>query len=143
MQYGSFLSPAHYKTIKPVRSEGKARKSDEDSLRLYIGVGRKDGITKRKLAEMLSRLLSIPERLVDDIEVMDKFSLATMPKNAANDALRLCKKKRGLPHMHIDVKSEAPANYGSIGKGKRGQKRKTGTQRKRENRSAASKYKRK
>ena len=143
MQYGSFLSPAHYKTIKPVRSEGRARKSDDDSLRLYIGVGRKDGITKRKLAEMLSRLLSIPERLVDDIEVMDKFSLATMPKNAANDALRLCKKKRGLPHMHIDVKSEAPANYGSIGKGKRGQKRKSGTQRKKEGLSSASKYKRK
>ncbi|MGI5084206.1 DEAD/DEAH box helicase [Treponema putidum] len=143
MQYGSFLSPAHYKTIKPVRSEGRARKSDDDSLRLYIGVGRKDGITKRKLAEMLSRLLSIPERLVDDIEVMDKFSLATMPKNAANDALRLCKKKRGLPHMHIDIKSESPKSSGRIGKGKLGQKRKNGTQRKKESLGSASKYKRK
>ena len=45
--------------------------------------------------------------------------------------------------MHIDVKSEASANYGSIGKGKRGQKRKSGTQRKKEGLSSASKYKRK
>ncbi|UTC65145.1 DEAD/DEAH box helicase [Treponema sp. OMZ 788] len=144
MQYGSFLSPSHYKTIKPVRSEGRIRKSDDDSLRLYIGVGRKDGITKRKLAEMLSRLLSIPERLVDDIEVMDRFSLATMPKNAANDALRLCKKKRGLPHMHIDAKTEAPASYGSK-RPKRGlsSKPKRDTKKKKETSNSASKYKRK
>ncbi|UTC78467.1 DEAD/DEAH box helicase [Treponema sp. OMZ 799] len=145
MQYGSFLSPSHYKTIKPVRSEGRIRKSgDEDSLRLYIGLGRKDGITKRKLAEMLSRLLSIPERLVDDIEVMDKFSLATMPKNAANDALRLCKKKRGLPHMHIDVKSEAPAFSGSKRpKRSLASKGRHDSKKKRESSGSASKYKRK
>lgn len=111
MQYGKFLSPSHYKTIKPVKPEGrggkKGKKLDEDSLRLYIGAGRRDGITKRRLAELLNSLLSIPERLVDDIEVTDKFSLATLPKNAANDALRLCKKKRGLPDMHIDVKSSS------------------------------------
>lgn len=106
-QYGKFLSPSHYKTIKPARGgDGKVlRRCDDGTLRLYIGTGRKDGITKRKLAEMLSKLLSIPERLVDSIEVMDKFSLATLPKNAANDALKMCKKKRGLPHMHIDTKA--------------------------------------
>ncbi len=106
MQYGKFLSPSHYKTIKPVKSDGKTgKKIDNDSLRLYIGIGRKDGITKRRLAQMLSSLLSIPERLVDEIKVADGFSLATLPKSAAEDALRLCKKRRGLPHMHIDVKS--------------------------------------
>ncbi len=117
MQYGKFLSPSHYKTIKPVRSEGKTSKHiDSDSVRLYIGIGRKDGITKRKLAQLLSNMLAIPERFVDAIEVMDRFSLATLPKNAANDALRLCKKKRGLPHIHIDAKS-TPSDFKGEHKG--------------------------
>lgn len=107
MQYGSLLSPSRYKTIKHIKNEGRLKQGfDEDCLRLYIGTGRKDGTTKRKLAEFLSKLLSIPERLVDCIEVMDRFSLATLPKQVANDALKMCKKKRGLPHMHIDTKED-------------------------------------
>lgn len=108
MQYGDSLSEDRYKNIKTVRSENSRSKDSvgKDSLRLFIGAGRKDGFTKRSLAAMLSRLLSIPERLVDRIELADRFSLATLPKNAANDAIKLSKKHRELPQIRLDQKAQ-------------------------------------
>ena len=108
-------------------------------------MGRKDGITKRKLAEFLSRLLSIPERFVDGIEVMDRFSLATLPKHAANDAIKMSKKKRGLPVMRLDAKDDfRPSSRG----GKKNGAAKTkadsaGKKRKKAAAGGAEKYKRK
>ena len=108
LHYGSELSASHYRNIKVPRTEGESRKSGggKNTIRLYIGLGRKDGRSKRDIAQLFSGLLSIPERAVDRIELFDRFSLADLPAEAAHEALRLSKKRGGLPHMHIDVKAE-------------------------------------
>ncbi len=111
LQYGKALSPSHYKILKRVSLDTRTKKSlDSNSLRLYIAVGRQDGITKRKLAELLSKLVGIPDRLIDDIVIMNRFSLASLPKNAAKDAIRLSKKKN-IPNIHIDSKSEGGEHF--------------------------------
>ena len=144
MQYSAALSPSRYKTIKQAKG-GRCRQGvDDDSLRLYIGMGRKDGITKRKLAEFLSRLLSIPERFVDGIEVMDRFSLATLPKHAANDAIKMSKKKRGIPVMRADAKDDfRPSSRGGKKNGVRAKADSAGKKRKKAAAGGAEKYKRK
>ena len=120
LHYGTVLSASHYRNIKVPRSEGSSKKSTaENTLRLYIGLGRKDGTSKRSLAQFLSTLLSIPEHKVDRIELFDRFSLADLPAEAAHEALRLSKKRSDVPHIHIDVKSDTapekaahPAGFG-------------------------------
>ena len=108
LHYGSVLSASHYRNIKVPRTEDKRGNfSGGNTVRLYIGLGRKDGTSKRSLAQFFSTLLSIPEHAVDRIELFDRFSLADLPADAAHEALRLSKKKANMPHIHIDTKSDS------------------------------------
>ena len=108
LHYGLVLSASHYRNIKVPRTEDKRGKSSGgNTVRLYIGLGRKDGTSKRSLAQFFSTLLSIPEHAVDRIELFDRFSLADLPADAAHEALRLSKKKANMPHIHIDTKSDS------------------------------------
>jgi ATP-dependent RNA helicase DeaD len=100
LQYGDALSSDHYTDIKSMRSNAE----DRTHIRLYIGLGRRDGQTRRGIAQLFRDLIGVPERLVDRIEVMDAFSLATLPADAAMAALELSKSRRNVPHMHVDVK---------------------------------------
>ncbi|MCD1655378.1 DEAD/DEAH box helicase [Treponema zuelzerae] len=100
LQYGDALSPDHYTEIKTMRNPG----NDRSHVRLYLGLGRRDGMNRRGVAQFFRDLIGVPERLVDRIEVMDAFSLATLPADAAAAALDLSKQRRNVPHMHVDVK---------------------------------------
>lgn len=111
LQYNTYLSPSQYKNIKPLHTEkpkkDKAKKQwQEDMTQLFIAWGRKDGATKKKIAELLSRLLSIPSHFIDDIEVQNKFSLASVPHKVALMATRLSKKNKDVPHIHLDEQKE-------------------------------------
>ena len=111
LQYNSYLSPSQYKNVKPLYGEkpkkdrGK-KQLQEDMTPIFIAYGRKDGCTKKKIAEMLSRLLSIPSHFIDNIEVQNKFSLAMLPHKAALMATRLSKKNKNVPHIHLDERNE-------------------------------------
>jgi ATP-dependent RNA helicase DeaD len=99
LQYGDDLSTDHYNDIKSMRTGS----SDRTHIRLYVGIGRRDGLTRRGIAQFFRDLIGVPERLVDRIEVMDAFSLATLPADAANAALDLSRQRRNVPHMHVDI----------------------------------------
>ena len=111
LQYAAYLSPSQYKNIKPLYSE-KPKKDrnkkqwQEDMTKIFIAWGRKDGCTKKKIADMLSRLLSIPPHFIGDIEVQNKFSLASLPHKAALMATRLSKRNKDVPHIHLDERKE-------------------------------------
>ena len=92
-------------------------------IRLYVGLGRRDGLGRPEIAEFFSDLLHIPGRLVDRIDLAENFSLVSLPTDAAMRALALCKKNRGLPHMHIDVKSDDGFASSKGSGGKRGGRR--------------------
>ncbi len=113
MQYGSELSSDHYSEIRGVRPEGQ----DRTHVRLYVGLGRRDGMTRRGIAQFFRDLIGVPERLVDRIDVMDAFSLATLPAEAARAALDLSKQKRNVPHMHVDVRDGPPEFHSGPRKG--------------------------
>lgn len=114
LQYGAVLSASHYRNIKVPRAEGGGKTAGSGAVRVYVGLGRKDGMTKRSLAELLSSLLSIPDHAVDRIELFERFSLADLPADAAHEAVRLSKRRANVPHIHLDVKSGAGAEKRSI-----------------------------
>ncbi len=103
LRFGNELSTDRYNEIKAIRANAGPG-GDRSHVRLYVGLGRRDGLTRRGIAQFFRDLIGVPERLVDRIEVMDAFSLATLPAEAATAALDLSKRKRGVPHMHVDVK---------------------------------------
>ncbi len=88
------LDKRSYKSIKSVRKEvfidnkGKAR--------LFIQLGRKDDMTKRKLVNIIEKKSGINERNIRDAEVFDTFSFVTVPFSDAEIIIKAFKKgKRG------------------------------------------------
>lgn len=124
---GEKLNPARYGNIMPYKAPKAAGRSgtnapraaragfqrdgsrqggfsDGNQMRLYVGLGRKDGFNARDIADYFSSLLNIPQRLVDRIDVGPSFSLVSLPHKAGRDILERSRRDKNLPHMHIDVK---------------------------------------
>lgn len=120
LQFGESLSPSQYSSVRSVSSSA----ADKAHVRLYVSLGRRDGMTKRGIAQFFRSLLKIPERLVDGIEVADSFSLATLPAESAKEALDISRRNRRVPHMHIDVKDSESAAADFSFSGKNGKRRK-------------------
>ena len=99
-QFGEQLDRSRYGNVSTF---GGAPLSKQ--IRLYVSLGRRDGMGRPEIARFFASLLHIPGRLVDRIEVTENFSLASLPPDAAMRALDMAKRDRQLPHMHIDTKA--------------------------------------
>ena len=77
----------------------------EDQIRLYVQMGWYDGQNPKSIAEFFSKLLHIPGRQVDAIDMSDRFCLLSLPTEAGKHALELSRADSSLPHMHQDTKS--------------------------------------
>lgn len=99
--FGQQLNPKRYGEVSQIGSSN----TNVKQIRLYIGLGRRDGMGRAEIARFFSDLLRIPGRLVDRIEVTENFSLASLPPDLAMRALDMAKRDKSLPHLHIDTKS--------------------------------------
>ncbi len=113
IHYERALSPSQYQNIKPLyrekdrgKGESRNRAESKNDTRIFIGWGRREGATKKKIAELLSSSLSIPQHFVDAIEVKDKFSLSSLPNKLALMACKMSKNNKRMPHIHIDKGEE-------------------------------------
>lgn len=100
--YGEKLSPKHYGKIAAPKSFAQSG----DMQRIFVSLGKKDGYRAKEIAEFFSKMLHIPGRMVDDIDVAQQFSLVSLPVASAKKAIELSKSNKKLPHMHFDVKEE-------------------------------------
>jgi ATP-dependent RNA helicase DeaD len=73
-------------------SEGAA---DRPVSRVYVGLGRRHGAKIRDVADLLIRAGGVPGRMVDEIEIKDFCSFATLPAEAAR---RACAFSRNVPN---------------------------------------------
>jgi len=106
------FNPETYKPIKEVRTEHKPesrfdrergeskrfRKSyDEDGngVRLFVAKGKLDDMTPRRLVEMLQEETNVPQRLMDQVKVMEKFSFVTVPQKEADTIVRHFRRTAG------------------------------------------------
>ena len=102
VMYGEKLSPKHYGRINTKDSSGPRG----DQMRIFISLGKKDGYRAKEIADYFSKMLHIPGRMVDDIDVAQQFSLVSLPVASAKKAVEMSKSDKSLPHMHFDVKEE-------------------------------------
>ena len=98
--YGEQLSPKHYGRISVQKDFGK----QDDMSRIYVQLGKKDGLRPKDIAEFFSNMLHIPGRQVDQIDMTREFTLVSLPKASARKAIELSKNNKKIPHMHYDVK---------------------------------------
>ncbi len=104
VMYGDKLSPKHYGRISVSKDRDFAPRGDQT--RIFISLGKKDGYRAKEIADYFSKLLHIPGRMVDQIDVAQQFSLVSLPIASAKKAIELSKSDRSLPHMHVDNKEE-------------------------------------
>ena len=100
--YGEKLSPKHYGKIAAPKSFAQSG----DMQRIFVSLGKKDGYRAKEIAEFFSKMLHIPGRMVDDIDVAQQFSLVSLPVASAKKAIELSKSNKKLPHMHFDIKED-------------------------------------
>ena len=70
-------------------------------MRIYVGKGQKHGMRAKDIAGLLSRAGGIPSRLVDEIEMKDYCSFATMPTDAARKACVFSRKESKEPVIRL------------------------------------------
>ena len=99
-QFGEQLDRSRYGNVNTFSGAPLSKQ-----IRLYVSLGRRDGMGRPEIARFFGSLLHIPGRLVDRIEVTENFSLVSLPPDAAMRALDMTKRDRQLPHMHIDTKA--------------------------------------
>jgi len=84
----------------PAGKRGSGREFREetgDFTRVYVGQGRQHGLGARDIANLLMRAGGIPGRLVDEIEMKDYCSFATLPADAAKRACVFSRKDQQSP----------------------------------------------
>lgn len=92
--YSADLDPRRYGQVHEINLE------QGTMARLYVGLGKAEGAWPKDVAELVKRLTGLPDRLIDDIEVLEHFSFASVPKDAAEKAVLESKKQRG-PFVRI------------------------------------------
>jgi ATP-dependent RNA helicase DeaD len=73
------------------------REETGDFIRVYIGQGRQHNLGARDIANLLMRAGGIPGRFVDEIEMKDYCSFATLPADAARRACAYSRKDQQSP----------------------------------------------
>ncbi len=97
--FGDKLDRNKYREIKEV-SAGSREKT-----RLFIQMGRKDGLTKRKLVNLLEKKSSVSEALIRDAQVYDIYSFVTVPFYAAETIVKAFKNRKGGKHHLVEIAS--------------------------------------
>lgn len=118
LSYGKVLDKSSYRKLTPVGKKSERRsygdKGDrgdrmsteqEGKTRLYIAKGRADNFTKRTLVDFVVKKAGTPTRLIDDVEVFDRFSFITVPFAEAEHIIAKLKKS-GENHRPLAEKAK-------------------------------------
>lgn len=102
------FNPETYKPIKEMRTESRFtcerveskrfRKSYDDDgngVRLFVAKGKLDDMTPRRLVEMLQEETNVPQRFMDQVKVLEKFSFVTVPQKEAEIIVKHFRKSAG------------------------------------------------
>jgi len=104
--YSDDLDPSRYGEVRDVSVDTAAK------ARLYVGIGKQDGAWPKDVAAVVKRLTGLPDRLIDDVEVLERFSFASVPFEAAEKAIAEARKQRGSPPVRIATPKGGPGGPG-------------------------------
>ncbi|MBY0379645.1 MAG: DbpA RNA binding domain-containing protein, partial [Burkholderiales bacterium] len=66
----------------------------DDQIKLFIAMGKTDGLNPRKLLELLNTQAKTPARKVRDIRILDNFSFITVPFDEAEFIMKAMNKEK-------------------------------------------------
>lgn len=69
--------------------------------RLFVRQGKQDGLTRKKLVDLIKNKCSIPSGKIRDIQILDKFSFVTLPFHEAEILLAYFKRRKRGPGLFI------------------------------------------
>ncbi|MBC8384454.1 MAG: DEAD/DEAH box helicase [Candidatus Cloacimonetes bacterium] len=106
--YKDDFSPEKYAKIRDVKDRKENYSPDlKGTTRLFIALGNKDNINKRKLADIIKKETMIDSRLIRDIKVYDNFSFANVPFAEAEEIIEAFRKMgRGNKPLIVEAKPE-------------------------------------
>ncbi|HPE17357.1 MAG TPA: DEAD/DEAH box helicase [Tenuifilaceae bacterium] len=87
MAFKNQLEEKSYPEIRDFKVDKKG------TTRLFIALGKKDGMSPRKISAFIRKEVQIPDNKIDDIAVFDEFSFLTVPFNDAERILSVFSKK--------------------------------------------------
>ncbi|MBN2362624.1 DEAD/DEAH box helicase [candidate division WOR-3 bacterium] len=91
LSFNEKLDPSVYSNIDE-KQTGKRSKDysvdDQGTTRLFVSIGKKDGITPKKLVQILKKTVNIHDRNINDVEVFESFSFVTVPFSSAEEIVR-------------------------------------------------------
>ncbi|MBW1650467.1 MAG: DEAD/DEAH box helicase [Deltaproteobacteria bacterium] len=90
------LNPDAYGEIQEIGGR-KKQLDKKGKARLFVALGKKDKMNAKKLVNLIRNKVSIENRYISDILVMDKFSFITVPFEKAEQILVSFQKKGGKP----------------------------------------------
>lgn len=100
IHYGTALDPRQYRDIKTITPEtARARPHDAEKAYVRIEYGKKSYLTRKRVVQFICALVKIPGHLVDRVDITERCAFARIPRRAAEEAVRLSKKRKDLPRV--------------------------------------------
>jgi len=101
LSYSDVLDESNYNEISPVKME------DTGKTRLFIAMGRKDGMTPKKLVEFIVKKAKIKQSYIKNAEVYEGFSFVSVPfKEAEIIVEAFAKNRKGKKPLIEKAKSK-------------------------------------
>jgi hypothetical protein len=80
------------------RSDDKARSRDrrveDGKVRLFVALGKKDGVTPKKLVDFIQSETKVRDRKIDNVQILESFSFMTVPHEEAEIILDYFRKRK-------------------------------------------------
>lgn len=112
--FASQLNPDKYREITEVSVD------DTGITRLYVGEGRKDGLTPRALVTKIKRISGLSDRQIGSVEVYDAFSFISVPYREAERIISLSRDRGGMPKVQVADPRETGDGRGQARRGRPG-----------------------
>ena len=99
-QYHAELDASQYKNITTFSKKGRKKRGEKpdshfvdeaSTTRLFVALGKKDGMTPRKLVQHLGAKTNVFQKHMQDVQIFDSFSFITTPFKDAEIILRAFK----------------------------------------------------
>ncbi|OED35102.1 RNA helicase [PVC group bacterium (ex Bugula neritina AB1)] len=113
------LDPSSYRDLQKMPgNDGSLEKKGK--ARLFIALGKKDGLTPDKLIKKITDKVNVPVRQMRDIQILDAFSFVNVPFELAEEIVTSFKSKGKLPLItHAKGKSRGKSSFSGQAKGKK------------------------
>ncbi|NRA40031.1 MAG: DbpA RNA binding domain-containing protein [Planctomycetes bacterium] len=102
--YQCFNNELNTELDTELSSDGKPKKksyvakSNPDDTRLFVGIGKSDGLNARDLVSMVLEKIPIKSRQITGIHILESFAFMTLPKDKA-DQLVACYENLDQPPL--------------------------------------------